>query len=121
MVPVQTKVTDSALASLGRALVPETAQELREGKAQLFKYSAGYFATRGEFDDNGNKELVLIAAEGKDFNPVAHWIVNQCREMGVKFVRFHTARKALARLVSDLKPQLIETRPKEWVYRITIS
>lgn len=84
--------------------------QIISGAAELFKVNSAFFVTRIE-----EKELVIVALAGRDLTSAAKIIFEAAKSIGCQSIRFHTKRKGLARLLSDLKPKYVET-----VYKIEV-
>jgi hypothetical protein len=88
--------------------------EIQQGVAELFKVGNAFFVTRIE-RSNKNKELVIIALAGSGLVASSVHIFNAAKLAGCKSIRFHTKRRGLAKLLTHLKPEYVET-----VYKINV-
>ena len=85
--------------------------EVHQGKAQLIAWGDNEFFTvlRGEVAANG-KELVIVAAAGKNSVHYLDTIHSQAKAQGFASVRFHTKRpEAMLRMGKVLGYQKAET------------
>ena len=91
------------------------ADDIREGYAELFEIDGGdsVAVTRFEVDID---ELVVCAYVGREVMEFAEMICKIARKNGAKTLRYHTRRKGMARLLSELGA--IET---ETVYQVTLQ
>jgi hypothetical protein len=78
--------------------------EISSGAAELFRVNSAFFVTRLE-----SAELVIIAVAGKDLPAAAKIMFNAAKTIGCQSIRFHTKRKALARMLKEFKPEYVET------------
>ena len=60
-------------------------------------------------------DLLCVAYVGMDAHTVTEILIEVARQSKLTAVRFHTARKGLAKLLQDFKPELIQQ-----VYRIPV-
>gem|GEM_PF-4734584 len=66
--------------------------EVESGESTLFFVAGhGYFVTRIEGFSDGTKELVLVAWQGKNTEPLIDHLRSSCKKSGVQTMRFHTA------------------------------
>ena len=89
------------------------AEDIEEKKAQLWECDGGdaYMITRIDRHD-----LVICCYEGKNVKHMMPHMIDAARKEGLKTVRFHTKRPALARLLKDYKPEL-----SEYVFKIPVD
>ncbi len=88
-------------------------QEVEAGFCQCWEFGFedeifGYVVTRLEGDT-----LVVVAYEGLHVKGCADLLVQICEIKGLPYIRFHTQRPGLIRLLKDFNPE-----PLEYVVRI---
>ena len=91
------------------------ADDIREGYAELFEINGGdsVAVTRFEVDLD---ELVVCVYEGREVMEFARVICRIAKKNGAQTLRYHTVRKGMARLLSDLGA--VET---ETIYTVTLQ
>lgn len=89
------------------------AAEIENDRAELWECNGGdaYMITRVEAD-----HLVICCYEGKSARQVVPHLIAAAQEKNLTALRFHSKRPALARLLKDYNPELIE-----YVYRINVE
>lgn len=103
--------SDSFAAHISIAAGPDRdyiADEISRGVAQAWEFKPngeilGYTITRLEGDT-----LVCICYEGGHLKQFADFMCEVCRDYKIPFIRFHTQRPALLRMLQYLKPEPIE-------------
>lgn len=86
-------------------------KDIQSGAVQLYKLENGSLLAICQ----ENSDLLVVAYVGMDAYVAAEISIDIARHASLKYVRFHTARKGLARLIKSFKPELIQQ-----VYRIPI-
>ncbi len=97
-----------ALSDEGMAIV---AGEVSSGVSTLWHVeSHGYFITRLELFEN-KKELVLVAWQGKNTEPLVEYLKAACVSEGINSMRFHTviSEKLATRFVKKMCFEPVET------------
>ena len=81
------------------------ADQVAAGEAELWECDDGdaYMITRVDYN-----HLVVCCYEGKNIKQAAPHLIDAAKKNGQKFLRFHTKREALGRLLKDYKPVLSE-------------
>lgn len=96
--------------------------EVEQGICELWKVEGyGYFVTR--LESNGvSTELVLVAWQGKNTQPLIEHLINVCKNIGVKTMRFHTVhnKHLISRFVKKWGFTIAEIRESETVYRAKV-
>lgn len=112
--PMLTPAAESRLAGVGCVSEwQKIKDDIAARRAQLFfTQDDTYLVLRVDAHDS---ELVIVALTGKNGVAVMETVTHVAKQMGLRSVRFHTARRGLARLVKQFKPELIEK-----VYRVTV-
>lgn len=90
------------------------AKEIQQGISKAWRYkpngeTLGYVVTRLEGDDT----LVCVCYEGTHLKQFADFLCEVCRDYDIPYIRFHTQRPALFKLLEHLEPE-----PLEYVMRI---
>lgn len=109
--------TDEVAACLTGALnkkgLAAIAQEVSESISTLWKVEEyGYFVTRLESCTvDGSRELVLVAYEGKNVQPLVEHLKRVCINEGIQSIRFHTEinQKLVTRFVDKMNFKPVET------------
>lgn len=88
-------------------------KEVDAERAELWECDGGdsYMITRVETD-----HLVVCCYEGKNVKHAVPHLIAAAQEKNLSAVRFHSKRPALARLLKEYKPELVE-----YVYRISAN
>lgn len=84
------------------------AEDIRLGQAELFSINAGESVAVTRFDTD-IQELVVCAYEGRDVMDFARVMVEAGRKNGALTLKYHTKRKGMARLLSELGAVEVET------------
>lgn len=95
----------------------EIRAELIKGAAQLALFDDG---TRVIFRDE-NPELVIVALEGQALGEKVEQLVDIAKHNQFSFIRFHTRRPALCRLLGRVQNELFKRAQKgEFVYLLRV-
>ncbi|GAB1620630.1 hypothetical protein AAOGI_06800 [Agarivorans albus] len=109
-----------ALAHLAVAMggaVEELREQVRNGEAECYNIDDIYMLLRVETLKNGEKELVIVAMNGKEANQLESAFHHLAKLCGAKKIRFHATGSpekitALGRFyqryLKDSKPTLVE-------------
>jgi len=110
---------DEAAVGLSRALGDDLRvmrDEVESNRAQLWKvHGYGFLVTRIESDCNG-KTLVLVAAEGRGIDAITPVLIDVAKANGIGFLRVHSARKGMGRILKKHGYRYLET-----VYLLEVS
>ena len=111
--PELTPAAEEKLSTVGDPYVwQRIVADIAAGRSQLFLCpNDTYIVLRIEGD-----ELIFVAAVGSDSSGLLELALDIARVHSLKFIRFHTARKGLARLVKKYNPIELHT-----VYRIPVQ
>ena len=85
------------------------AEQIKNGVAELWAIDNGvsYMITRVE-----KRDLVVCCFDGKDLKNVVPHLLAAAKRMQLSYVRFHTRRPALSRLLNNYNMELYE-----YIYR----
>ncbi len=114
--------TQEAEKMLSDALLSDSSiikQEVETGLSTLWHVIGhGFFVTRLEVIDQ-KKELVMVAWQGKNTQPIIKHLKLVCENEGIKSIRFHTQvnEKTASRFVKRWGFSPVERRKDETVYR----
>ena len=92
----------------------DTVEMVKSGKAEFFMLGRCYFVTWADHRKQG-KELVVGCAEGKGIKAATRELYRLAKLKGFHSVRFHTSRKGLSRLLSEMPFREVET-----IYRMEL-
>ena len=108
-------------------LIPEAEEKLRAaGDPTIWKYiRADIDAGRSQLflcpDDTyivlalDDTEIIFVAMAGKNAVGAVETVLEIARVLGLQFVRFHTARKGMTRLLKQYKPMHMQS-----IYRMAV-
>ena len=84
------------------------AEDIKRGIAELFSINAGESVAVTRFDTD-ICELVVLAYEGRNVMDFARVMVAAGKNNGARTIKYHTRRRGMARLLSQLGAVEVET------------
>ncbi len=105
--------SDEAEQGLGETLRDDMEllrDQVEQGTAELWRVdNHSWMITRIEPIPGRKPEMVVCCYKGRDLNKVTQHLMQAALRQGFGSIRYHTRRKGLNRLVSDLGFEFMET------------
>ena len=111
-IPQLTAVAEEKLRAAGDPIIWQGIRaDIEAGRSQLFLCPDDTYIVLALDDD----EIIFVAMAGQNAVGAMETVLEIARVLGLQYVRFHTARKGLARLIKQYKPECVQS-----IYRITV-